>query len=255
LRNSSPLRLALFYHRGLRPAIPILAALLAAVSAHAAITVATVGDSLADAIYLGMKLQPGLLKKSGIDLIRWSRPSIGLTRVDYFDYNSYLRDSSELGTADICIVELGANDLQSIAIEKKKWIAVGTDAWQRVYGDRVQALVSTLKTQRCGSVLWFLQPANQTNKYLSHYHGMLNQVQFAGASPEVTAAFEILASPKDYVSDGVHFNSAFCFKVARAVVDMISSWKPFTQANCSTCHPPANSPPAQVPAPLLLRKP
>jgi hypothetical protein len=251
-----------FYHRGLRPAILILAAgLTSALAAQAAVTVATVGDSLADAIYLGMKLQPGLLKKSGIDLVRWSRPSIGLTRVDYFDYNSYLRNSSDLGSADICIVELGANDLQSIAIEKnaiekKKWIAVGTDAWQRVYGERVQALVSTLKTQRCGSVLWFLQPANQTNKYLSHYHGMINQVQFAGASPEVTAAFEIMASSKDYVSDGVHFNKDFCFKVARAVVDMISSWKPFAQANCSSCHPPASLPAtAQVPAPLVLRRP
>ncbi|HEY4363473.1 MAG TPA: hypothetical protein VGN17_21080 [Bryobacteraceae bacterium] len=241
----------------MRPAILILAALASAAASQAAVTVATVGDSLADAIYLGMKLQPGLLKKSGIDLIRWSRPSIGLTRVDYFDYNSYLRDSADLGSADVCIVELGANDLQSIAIEKRKWIAVGTDAWQRVYGERVQALVSTLKTQRCGSVLWFLQPANQTNKYLSHYHGMINQVQFAGAAPEVTAAFEILASPTDYISDGVHFNKDFCFKVARAVVDMIASWKPFGQASCSTCHSPANSLPAtaQVPAPLLLRKP
>ena len=237
----------------MRPAILILAAALSAgVSTKAAITVATVGDSLADAIYLGMKLQPNLLKKSGIDLVRWSRPSIGLTRVDYFDYNSYLRDSIGLGSADICIVELGANDLQSISIEKKKWIAVGTDAWQRVYGERVQALVSTLKTQRCGSVLWFLQPANQTNKYLSHYHGMINQVQFAGASPAVTAAFEIMASSKDYVSDGVHFNKDFCFKVARAVADMIASWQPFAQATCSSCHLPANT---QVPAPLLLRRP
>lgn len=235
------------YDRFLRSAILLLSAV---VSAHAAITVATVGDSLADAIYLGMKLQPNLLKKSGIDLIRWSRPSIGLVRVDYFDYNSYLRNSG-LGSADICIVELGANDLQNIATEKQKSFAVGTDAWQRVYGERVQALVSTLKTQRCGSVLWFLQPANQTNKYLSHYHGMINQVQFAGAAPTVTAAFEIMASSKDYVSDGVHFNTAFCFKVARAVADMIASWQPFAQASCSSCHLPAN---AQVPAPLMLRR-
>ena len=34
-----------------------------------AVTVATVGDSLADAVYLGMKLQPDLLKKNGIHLV------------------------------------------------------------------------------------------------------------------------------------------------------------------------------------------
>jgi hypothetical protein len=73
----------------------------------------------------------------------------------------------------------------------------------------------------------------------------------------VTAAFEIMATSSDYISDGVHFNKDFCFKVARAVVGMISSWKPFAQASCGTCHPPANSLPAnaQIPAPLLLRRP
>ena len=121
----------------------------------------------------------------------------------------------------------------------------------------MQTLVGTLKAQRCASVLWFLQPANQTNKYLSHYHGMINQVQFAGAGPVVTAAFEIMASSKDYVSDGVHFNKDFCFKVARAVVDLIASWHPFAQSSCNSCHPPTNALPsnAQVPAPLLLRRP
>jgi hypothetical protein len=240
----------------LRPIILLLAAAVT-LPAHAAVTVATVGDSLADAIYLGMKLQPSLLKKSGIDLVRWSRPSIGLVRQDYFDYNSYLKNTTGLGSADICIVELGANDLQNISVPKQHWLAVGSDDWQRVYGERVQALVSTLKTQRCGSVLWFLQPANQTNKHLSQYHGMLNEVQFAGASPTVTAAFEIMASSKDYVSDGVHFNKDFCFKVARAVVDLIESWKPFAQSSCSSCHSPASSLPvnAQVPPPLLLRRP
>ena len=64
---------------------------------------------------------------------------------------------------------MGANDLQSIATgdqnqrvknqNARKWIAVGTEAWQRAYTDRVQALVETLKPQRCASVVWLLQPA------------------------------------------------------------------------------------------------
>src|ERR1700691_3626414 len=111
--------------------------LLAALQARAEVTVATVGDSLADAIYLGLKLQPDLLRKSGIHLVRWSRPKIGLTRTDYFDYTGWIRDTKEIGSADFCVVELGANDLQSIAVPgqspsgQQKWIRVGTEDWQR----------------------------------------------------------------------------------------------------------------------------
>jgi hypothetical protein len=95
----------------------ISALILLATSARA-VTVATVGDSLADAVYLGMKLQPDLLKKNGIHLVRWSRAKIGLTRTDYFDYTDWLRVNNDLGTADFCVVQLGANDLQSISIRK-----------------------------------------------------------------------------------------------------------------------------------------
>jgi len=90
-----------------------------------AVIVATVGDSLADAVYLGLRLQPDLLRKSGIKLVRWSRPKIGLTRTDYFDYTAWLRDTADLGSADFCVVQLGANDLQSIATGDGKWIRVG----------------------------------------------------------------------------------------------------------------------------------
>ena len=37
---------------------------------HAAITVVMVGDSFADAIYLGMKGQPGLSKQNDIEVVR-----------------------------------------------------------------------------------------------------------------------------------------------------------------------------------------
>ncbi len=56
-------------------------------------TVATIGDSFADAIYLAMKARPDLLKKHDIKLVRWSRPIIGLARTDYFDYSGWLSES------------------------------------------------------------------------------------------------------------------------------------------------------------------
>ena len=216
--------------------------------ARAAVTVATVGDSLADAIYLGLKLQPDLLRKSGINLIRWSRPKIGLTRTDYFDYTAWVRDTGELGSADFCVVEMGANDLQSIASSgqnsnEQKWFRVGTDAWQRAYTDRVQAFVRTLKAGRCGKVVWLLQPPYQKNKFLSQYHEMMNAVQLAGSSSGASV-FDIAAGEDDYSPDGIHPNKDFSFKLARAVANLFASWQPpLAGSNCGSCHVSSSDPP------------
>jgi hypothetical protein len=233
--------------------------ILAALRVHAT-SIATVGDSLADAIYLGLKLQPDLLRKNGIELTRWSRPSIGLTRVDYFDYTSWLRDTTGLGSVDFCVVEMGANDLQSIATgnpnpNAKKWIAVGTEDWQRAYTDRVQAFVRTLKPLRCANVVWLLQPPYQKNKFLSQYHGMINAVQLAGSAAGA-AVYEIDAGADDYSADGVHFNKDFCFKLARAVVNLFASWRPPSAGtNCASCHASPSLPRVAAPdlAPLIPR--
>jgi hypothetical protein len=213
--------------------------LLAAASARG-VTVATVGDSLADAVYLGMKLQPDLLKKNEIHLTRWSRAKIGLTRTDYFDYTSWLRDNDDLGSADVCVVQLGANDLQSIAIGKNKWVFVGTETWQRMYQERVKTLVETLRVRRCKSVIWLLQPAYEKNKFLSHYHGMINAVQFAGSNAGVAGAFELATTENDYSADGVHFNKPFCFALSRGVIELIAAGKTFAANGCATCHSSAS---------------
>lgn len=225
-----------------------------------AVTVATVGDSLADAVYLGMKLQPDLLKKNEIHLVRWSRARIGLTRTDYFDYTSWLRDNRDLGGADVCVVQLGANDLQSIAIGKNKWVFVGSETWQRVYQERVKTLVETLRssysgTARCKSVIWLLQPAYEKNRFLRQYHGMINAVQFAGSTPGAAAAFELATTENDYSPDGIHFNKPFCFALSRGVIELIAARKSFAANGCVACHAAASFPfkSAAPSAPLTLK--
>jgi lysophospholipase L1-like esterase len=234
--------------------------LLFATTPARAVTVATVGDSLADAVYLGMKLQPDLLKKNDIRLERWSRGKIGLTRTDYFDYTSWLRDNHDLGSADFCVVQLGANDLQSIAIGKNKWVMVGSQTWQRLYQERVKTLVATLRDSysgaaRCKSVIWLLQPAYEKNKFLSQYHGMINAIQFAGSTPGVAGAFELATTADDYGADGIHFNKPFCFAVSRGVINLIVQRRAFAANGCVACHSAANfSFKGAVPsAPLTLK--
>jgi lysophospholipase L1-like esterase len=237
----------------------VLTALLGAGEARG-VTVATVGDSLADAIYLGLKLQPDLLRKNGIKLVRWSRPKIGLTRIDYFDYNAWLRDTESLGHADFCVVEMGANDLQSIGVGPQKWIRLGTEDWKRAYADRVLGLVNTLKSRRCGKVVWLLQPPYQKNKFLNQYHDLINSAQLTGAATSA-AAFDIAAGENDYSADGIHPNKDFCFKLGRAVANLLASWQqPFAGSNCADCHasggPSGRLVPSQLRdvAPLVLKR-
>src|SRR5580693_1400350 len=177
-----------------------------AASLRVEMTIATVGDSLADAVYLGIKSQPQLVKDNQIHLIRWSRPSIGLTRVDLFNYPEWLRTSKNLGRVDFCVVELGANDLQSISVGRLKWTSVGTERWQQIYQQRQEQMMATLKTDRCAEVVWLLQPGYEQNKYLSQYHRMINSVQLTGLQSSKTAAFEITAESGDYTPAGIHFN-------------------------------------------------
>ncbi len=212
---------------------------LLATLARGETTVATVGDSLADSVYLGIKSQPDLIKQHGIHLIRWSRPSIGLTRTDIFDYTQWLQTSKDVSHADFCIVEMGANDLQSISVGPLKWTSVGTERWRQIYRERQESMLRTLKPSRCGEVVWLLQSGYPRNKYLSQYHDMINTVQLSGLQSSSTTAFEILASPEDYGEDGIHFNGPFALKLGQAVMKVYESWKYFSR-NCASCHPLTN---------------
>jgi hypothetical protein len=65
-------------------AVPmILVALSPLLAQNSPTTVATVGDSFADAIYLAMKARPDLLKKHDIKLVRWSGTLIELSFRDH----------------------------------------------------------------------------------------------------------------------------------------------------------------------------
>jgi len=225
--------------------------ILLAPAAFAATTIATIGDSLADGIYLGMKLQPDMLKANDIRLIRWSRSNVGLTRTDQTDYAAWIRDTADLGSADFCLVHMGANDLQGIPAGNNKWLSVGTDAWQKAYAERVKTFVEMLKAERCKSVIWLLQAAYEKNKYLSQYRGMLNSLQFGSSAAAVAATFDLATSENDYGADGIHFSQTFYFSVARAVIHLFDAWKPFASPVCSACHPAAKYFPAGAGEPLI----
>jgi len=205
-------------------------------SCWAGVTVATVGDSFADSVYLGLRSQPKLLKQHNITLVRWSRPIIGLVRTDYFDYATWLRETNNLGKVDLCIAQVGANDVQAIPLSKGKWVRLLSDPWNTLYTERVQAVEETLTTRRCRQTIWILQPGYQKNAFLKRYHGQLNDLQKAALDPGRTLVFEIATEAGDYGQDGIHYSGPFCLKLAQAMIRLLDACQQFAPESCYSCH-------------------
>ena len=202
----------------------------------AADSVATVGDSFADTFYYGMHSRPDLLRQYDIHLVRWSRPMIGLTRTDQFDYTGWLRESDDLGAADYCLVQLGANDLQSIPAGPQEWVRFPEGDWKLAYAGRVRGMVDVLRANRCRRLIWVLLPGFERSPALGRNRDMINRLQLTGLGGSNALIFEIEAGAGDYGRDGIHFNGPFALKLGEAVMRTVSAWRARIAPDCHACH-------------------
>lgn len=199
-------------------------------------TVATVGDSFADSLYQAMRARPDLLKRYGVRLARWSRPIVGLTRTDYFDYGGWLRDSTEIGSADLCLVEIGANDMQSMPAGPRQWIPYGSPSWQESYATRTRAMAQTLADQRCGQVLWVLQPGFEKRDAMACHRELINEVQGLAVHHARTQVLEFLTSDGAYGPDKTHFNRAYVLELGPSLFHLVDNSRQIAHRHCLACH-------------------
>ena len=211
----------------------ILVALSPLLAQNSPTTVATVGDSFADAIYLAMKARPDLLKKHDIKLVRWSRPIIGLARTDYFDYSEWLNESKRL--ADICVIQIGSNDMQALH-DDGKYFAFGTDKWKELYLGRVKGMADILAERRCRQIIWILQPGFERQKHMAEKHLVINVLQSEALQPSGSMVFEVTTSKEDYGADNTHFNRTFILKLGDAIFGLSAASKGLIQNRCFSCH-------------------
>lgn len=204
----------------------------------AAITVATVGDSFADRIYLGLHLRPDLLKQQDIKVVRWSRPIIGLARDDYFDYPGWLHNNATLGMADFCVVQVGSNDMQAIPDGHKHWITYRSNRWQSMYKDRVRNMLGILKSEHCKEVIWVLQPGFESYPYMSRERTLINEMQSQALNGTGTRVLDLETTAEAYSPDKTHFNGPFTLKLGAAVLQAVASTKQAIDGGCSSCHRP-----------------
>jgi hypothetical protein len=201
-----------------------------------AITVATVGDSFADAIYNGIRSRPDLVKKYGIELHRWSRPIVGLTRTDYFDYTGWLNRTVELGMVDLCFVQIGSNDMQSIPVSKGQWIGYGSEKWKAVYVDRTKEAYRILKGTRCRQVVWVLQPGFELREAMACHRELINRLQGEGVRLSGGKALDIITNDKAYGPDKIHFNRTYVLELGHALFQLVETSDQIRNRQCLSCH-------------------
>jgi hypothetical protein len=198
--------------------------------------VATVGDSFADSLYWAMRARPDLVQRYDVQLARWSRPMIGLTRTDYFDYTGWLRDSTGLGSVDVCFVQLGSNDMQSIPISKKKWIAYGSPQWRDTYAGRTREMAQILTERRCGMLIWVLQPGFEKRDAMACHRELINEVQREAVRLDRTRVLEISTSEAAYGSDNTHFTRAYVLQLGPALFHLVDASCQIIHKGCLACH-------------------
>lgn len=197
--------------------------------------VATIGDSLADSLYNSLRARPDWIARDHLKLLRWSRPVVGLTRTDVFDYAKWLRETRDLGFADTCFVEIGANDMQSIRVENQ-WIAYGSPEWKKLYSERTLDMARTLIAQRCGRVLWVLQPGFEKRSELACHRELINELQRQALRLDRTGLVEIVTSTDAYGPDETHFNREFLLKLGAPLLQMVDTTRQFIRNKCDSCH-------------------
>jgi lysophospholipase L1-like esterase len=219
----------------------------------AATTVATVGDSFADSLYNALRARPDLVRQYGVQLVRWSRPVIGLTRTDYFDYLGWLRDSSDLGKVDVCLVEIGSNDMQSIPAGEKQWIAYGSPQWRAAYAGRTREMARILTERRCGQLIWVLQPGFEKRDAMACHRELINEVQRELFGMERTRVLEIATDESAYGPDRTHFNRAYLLELGPALFHLVDTSGQIVHAGCLACH--RNLEPARPDAEIFPLRP
>ena len=190
--------------------------------------VLVVGDSLADGLWSG--LYRAFQEDGNMEVVNKSKPSSGFVRADSYDWTKEIDDILKDDTYQIVVVMFGANDNQAIG-SGKDFIKPGTDAWDDLYGHRVEAVVKNLRA-KCLCVYWSGVPimrspddsddAEELNdiyreksfingaKFIDTWSGFTDESgRYSAVGPDMSGQIRRLRD-----DDGVHFTPRGYLKLA-----------------------------------------
>jgi hypothetical protein len=140
-------------------------------TADAELRVAIVGDSLSQG------LGPAIAELFDPDVSRvlpLGRQSTGLARVDYFNWQTAMRQIEEEFRPDLVFVMLGSNDNQAQVSREGDSVPVGSVAWVESYRERADAFLRTA-TSAGTRVVWVGIPVVREHRRWDFYR-RVNQV-------------------------------------------------------------------------------
>ncbi|MGB2933168.1 MAG: SGNH family hydrolase [Methyloceanibacter sp.] len=106
--------------------------------------IVVLGDTLGDGVWQG--LYRSFEEDANIEVVNRSKPSSGFARTDRYDWDAALDDILKDETFQIAVVMFGDNEVQTVRSGKDN-IKPGTDAWDEVYGKRVEAFIKKLRAK------------------------------------------------------------------------------------------------------------
>lgn len=136
------------------------AALRAAIKRGDGITIGVFGDSMADGLWAGLYRQ--FRDVEGVKVVRFSRPSTGLSRYDYVNVETQTVEQLSRQRVDIAVFMIGTNDRQAMQGDGKV-LTFSEAPWRQAYGERVDALVGHAR-QSGAAVYWMGLPRMRSDR-------------------------------------------------------------------------------------------
>jgi len=200
-----------------------------------------IGDSFIVGSF-GSEMEREFLRYKDFEVVRFGKSSTGLSRPDYFDWNSQITDLIAKNKPNVAIVMFGANDGQNIPMQDGKGLVYGTQAWDEEYGKRVYKFLKILKDNNI-FVVWVGNPIAREDSYsekMSRLNRIFEKESFKFLNCKYISTWEMLADGNglytDYLpdlngqqrlvraSDGIHVSAIGGKMIAQKVIFELSQF-------------------------------
>lgn len=194
------------------------------------------GDSLADGIWAGVYRV--LRQDDRFEIDRHTRVASGLSRPDFFDWQSALRDYLSAEPVDVAIISIGLNDGQPVFHEGRWDHDFATPEWNEIYNARVNAFMAELAAAGVPT-FWLGLPAVRSDSFgerVTHMNAIyeaaaeangIHFVSIVEITSDDSGAYSAYLPDANgrqrlmRANDGIHFTGRGYEMVAGALVDVM----------------------------------
>jgi len=219
--------------------------------ADGTLTIGVFGDSMADGLWAALYRDLGDL--DGVDVVKFSEVSTGLSRYDYVDIQAKSTRQLSERPVDVAVVLFGTNDAQAIVIDGQIH-PFGSDGWKAAYAQRVDNLVALMRS-RGAEVYWVGLPRMKSSGFDGRMT-IINDVVEARMTALGVPYFDTVALTSNeaggyeaYLSDedgrrrlmragdGIHMSMSGYLRMADPVADRLKADMGVTEAEAAAATP------------------